>query len=417
MKKKKVNGILLLYHYPLHRKDAFTINEHIFSFGQNSKFDVWELNTALGFDSHLKELEFDIIILHYSLFGAGSYYDISDDFCNYIKEVSSYKIAFFQDEYRYCQRRFKFINENNISTIYTCLEKKYHHLVYGKYTNAKHIIHNLTGYVSEDLLGISKKFSLPYEERKIDIGYRARRLEFYMGKGGQEKHLIGEKFLQIAEEKKINLSLDIDVEEKNRLYGEEWHKFVGNCKSMLGVESGVSVFDVEDEVTKEYEIMIKEKPNMEFDEFYNKILYKYEDKIPLRTVSPRNFEAIAFGTIQILFEGNYADMLKADLHYIPLKKDFSNFDEVINKLEDKNYTNKIIDTAFKDIIESGNYTYKKFIEEFDNHLYLLGFTAYKNTDYKKTRHILDKNVFIRKILKLTSYYFSRIKLRIYRYIK
>ena len=50
--------------------------------------------------------------------------------------------------------------------------------------------------------------------------------------------------------------------------------------------------------------------------------------IDLRTISPRHFEAAAFRVCQVLFEGRYAGVMEPMRHYIPLRKDFSNFDEV-----------------------------------------------------------------------------------------
>ena len=39
-------------------------------------------------------------------------------------------------------------------------------------------------------------------------------------------------------------------------------------------------------------------------------------------ISPKMFEAISLGTVLVMFEGKYSNILKPDLHYISLKKDF-----------------------------------------------------------------------------------------------
>ena len=57
-------------------------------------------------------------------------------------------------------------------------------------------------------------------------------------------------------------------------------------------------------------------------------------KIPYRTISPRNFEAAAFRVCQILYEGHYSGVMEPMRHYIPLRKDFSNFDEVVERFRD-----------------------------------------------------------------------------------
>ena len=96
MEKTSVNGILVLYHHYLF-ENASTIMEHVNSFKENSTFKVWNVNTELGFPVGLNQLEFKIIVLHYSLYG--TYYLLNNKFLNFIeKSKNSYKICFFQDE-------------------------------------------------------------------------------------------------------------------------------------------------------------------------------------------------------------------------------------------------------------------------------------------------------------------------------
>ena len=63
-----INGILLIYHRPL-SPGAGMIVDHIHATEQYSRFKVWTINTELGFPSGLRNLQFRIVVLHYSLFG------------------------------------------------------------------------------------------------------------------------------------------------------------------------------------------------------------------------------------------------------------------------------------------------------------------------------------------------------------
>ena len=54
----------------------------------------------------------------------------------------------------------------------------------------------------------------------------------------------------------------------------------------------------------------------------------------MNQISPKIFEAIRLRTALILFDGSYSDVVKPDAHYIVLKKDYSNIDEVFERLED-----------------------------------------------------------------------------------
>lgn len=366
-----VNGILLLYHHPL-RQSASTIMEHVNAFERYSQFDIWKVNTEFGFPEGLHELDFSALVLHYSLFGTWPYM-LNEKFLNYIEQSRAYKIAFFQDEHRFCQARFAFINRYKIDCIYTLLEPQYFHLVYQKYTKAEKLIYTLPGYVSDDLIALGQMMSKPDKNRIIDIGYRGRRLSFYMGKGGQEKHEIAVSFLQRSNG--LNSRIDIETDEQRRIYGKPWYRFLADCRAVLGVEAGASIFDLEDKVRIECERLLSEYPRISFNEVSKKVLQPWEGNVPYRTISPRHFEAAAFRVCQILFEGNYSEVMQPMVHYIPLRKDFSNFEDVTRMSKNHKFRSELTENAYRELIASGNYSYQRFIQEtFDKWLLDCGFT-------------------------------------------
>ena len=361
-----INGVLLLYHLHVVAPNAQTIYDHIDAFGRHSKFRVIKVNTELGFPLALKGLRFRVIVLHYSLFGMWPP-RLNDRYCRYIEDdKSSYKIAFFQDEYWNCQERFAFINRYGIDCIYTRLRQASFKNVYEKYTGVSKIIHTLAGYVSDAQVEAAQKHAKRDKDRRIDIGYRSRKLPYFIGKAGQEKQQIAEGFIQRAAG--LNLKLDISVDEQQRIYGTAWYQFLANCRGCLGVEGGSSVFDIEGVIQKQYKQLVSSNPAVKFQEMHEKVLQPWEDRIPYRSFTPRHFEAAAFRVCQILFKGDYSGMMEPMVHYIPLEKDFSNFDEVIRMFADTKLRHKLTEQAHDDLIASGRYTYSEFINSFDNEL-------------------------------------------------
>jgi hypothetical protein len=89
------------------------------------------------------------------------------------------------------------------------------------------------------------------------------------------------------------------------------------------------------------------------------------DSYEFFAISPRHFESVMTKTCQILVEGNYSGVLKADEHYIALKRDFSNLDEALSKLKDDSYIQAMIDRAYEDIYLSGKYTYTSFAQQLE----------------------------------------------------
>jgi hypothetical protein len=388
-------GILLIYHRPALVQDAATVVDNIDAFARYSQFKVWGINTEYGFPPALGDLSFQVIILHYSLFGGGTYF-IDPRFQDYLgKSKTSHKIAFFQDEFRYCQKRFGFLNRYGIDCVYTLVEPAYFHATYKKYTSVPKLVSHIPGYVSEGLLKAAEKFGKRDQDRTIDIGYRGRPLEIYMGKAAQEKSGIAIGFLERAAG--LNLNLDIERTERKRVYGDAWYRFTANCRGFLGVEAGVSIFDLEDTVRIECEKRISMNPKITFEELHDQYLYQWEDKIPYRTISPRHFEAAAFRVCQILFGGKYSDILQPMVHYIPLKKDFSNFHEVIRLFSDTSVRRELTDNAYRDLIASGKYSYQKFIQEFDDHLIAAGLRIGARDDDDRVTELLERGSFFRRV--------------------
>lgn len=378
----------MIYHHHL-TANAPTIMEHVDAFQRYSRFKVWKVNTEFGFPEGLKGLEFQVIVLHYSLFGICPY-ELDDEFLNYLEQSqSSYKIAFFQDEHRYCEQRFAFLNHYKIDCVYTLVEPAYFKDTYQKYTHVPKLVYTLPGYVSDDLVNMAQRLTKPDQDRTIDVGYRARKLAFYMGKGAQEKFKIAIRFRERAAN--LGLVLDIEADEAERIYGKKWYEFLANCRAVLGVEAGVSVFDIDDVVRPEYERLTTENPDISFEGMYQKVLRPHEDNIFYRTISPRHFEAAAFRVCQILFEGEYSGIMRPMVHYIPLKKDFSNFDDVIRMFKDKALRHELTKNAYRDLIASRGYSYRRFIESFDQELLQAGLQLEVSAaDVQKTTTLLEK---------------------------
>jgi|GEM_PF-357645 len=370
------NQVLLIYHHPLH-KSAPTVMEHVSAFA-HSQFKTWWVNTEVGFPPDLHDMQFDIIVLHYSLFGIWPY-KLDERFTRYLENnKTSFKIAFFQDEHHYCQHRFDFLNRFHIDCVYTCLELPEVEKVYKLYTKVPLFYHTIPGYVSNALVKLGIERTKPDHLRQVDIGYRGRRLLYYMGKASQEKHEIGIKFREhVAGSSSINMVLDIETNESKRIYGDNWFDFLTGCRGTLGVETGVSIFDLHDEVRLKYEELKADHPDMTFRDFERlaaDLLAKYEGNVYYRTVGPRHFEAAAFKICQVNYEGIYSGILEPMVHYIPLKKDFSNFNEAVDMFKDKELRRQICENAWQDLIASGLYSYETFIDEFDRDLVQSGFT-------------------------------------------
>ncbi|MDQ3141510.1 MAG: hypothetical protein M3Q56_04605, partial [Bacteroidota bacterium] len=283
---------------------------------------------------------------------------------NRIATLIGYKIAIPQDEYINTKYVCDFILKHQIKSIFTCLFEEDFEKVYPRSkTGLEHYITVFPGYADDSQIDFWKNKTKPHNQRKVDIGYRARRTPFYLGELGTYKWRITDKFLQFSNVLKINIS----NKAKDVIVGDKWVEFLSDCRCVLGTESGASLHDPEGMIRLKVEVFLKNVPNASFEEVKLNCFPQDDWNINLATLSPRHFEACILKNCQILFEGKYAGVLKAGIHYIEVKKDWTNLQEVINKVTDIKYCEQIADQAYKDLIDSKLYTYSGFVELIMNH--------------------------------------------------
>ncbi len=303
---------------------------------------------------------FDAIVFHYSLYLLSDSYIGARD-RSMIASFRGVKVLFLQDEYRNIDRAHAVIRELGVDVLFTCVPEEEIEQVYPTSTLPGLIkINNLTGYVPDTLTRISVP---PINERRVDVGYRARTVPFWLGRLGAEKWQIVPRFLSATRD--ARLACDLSNREEDRIYGEAWVRFVTSCKTTLGVESGASVFDFDGSIERDVDAYVAANPNATFEEVEDRFLHQHEGKIRLNQISPRSFEAAALRTVMVLFEGEYSGILKPWRHYVPLRKDFSNIAEVIAAIRNTTLLQEIADCTYAEIALNPKYSYKAFVARFD----------------------------------------------------
>lgn len=357
--------VILITKTVLYGKDANTIVDHSTSFPKYSKFNVTTVNLnrvgrffCNNFNKYINS--YHAVIIHYSVPTF-----VEDDY-NRLKLLLSgfrgVKIIFIQDEYRYVKKVNNVLINLGIDIVYSCAGLKEARVIYKEAVDAigVDVKDMLTGYIPESLISIKTK---KIQNRDNDIVYRARKLPYYFGKNCQEKCFIGEEFLKRSSS--CDIRVDISSKEEDRIYGKKWISFLSNSRASLGVESSICIIDYEGEIFDKAPLYIAENPDVTFEEIRRLFLKNAENIIDIKVISPRIFEAICCKTALVLFEGKYSNRIKEWDHYIPLKRDFSNFDQVISLIRDDDYIQKMVDRAYRDVVINGKNTYKYFISGVD----------------------------------------------------
>ena len=130
----------------------------------------------------------------------------------------------------------------------------------------------------------------------------------------------------------------------------------------MGVKGGGSLLDRDVTVQERYLNYVANHPGASFEELEAACFPQLDGSLHLRAISPRHLEACATRTCQILLEGDYNGILKPGWHYIELKRDFSNVDEVLDMVHQDHLREAITERAYREIVESGQFTYRRFVE-------------------------------------------------------
>jgi hypothetical protein len=149
------------------------------------------------------------------------------------------------------------------------------------------------------------------------------------------------------------------------LIGERWYEFLARCRAVLGVEGGASVLDRDGSVRERVEAYVADHPEATFEETRSDCFPGRDLEIHLACLSPRHLEACVTRTCQLLLEGSYSGVLRPWAHYIPIKSDYSNVDEVLDALEDDALAERIVNQAYEDVVASGKWSYRSFVQDIE----------------------------------------------------
>jgi glycosyltransferase involved in cell wall biosynthesis len=289
-------------------------------------------DTTVGSASELIGIGFDAVVLDVTLLAARWAEDnrleaIKRDYA-FIKDLQAVKVALPQDEYDCNAVLDEWMCEWNVDVVFSVIDGNWD-VLYPKYSQAGTIRLAYTGYIDDSLL-----YTRPsaWAGRPIDIGYRARKLPPYFGALGDNKWRIGEAVK--ARAIRAGFVTDIVVGDGGALLGHSWLKFINDCKFSLGANSGSSLLDPTGSIQRSVRAYLKEHPQAPFEEVEEACFAGLDREHEFTAISPRVLEAGMLESCQILVEGAYSGILKPWEHYIPIRADASDFDDVAEAMRD-----------------------------------------------------------------------------------
>jgi hypothetical protein len=354
-------NILILYNST--QTYTNTVFEHLASLARDSRYRTFFCHVDQDSEFAADLFRFDVVGLHYTV--RLPFDQLSPSLAIALEEFSGLKFLFIQDEYDHTHLAWYWIKKLRFNLVFTVVPEAGIERVYpAEEFPGVRFVSNLTGYVPEGL--DSGSHVTPPSKRPLMIGYRGRPLSIRYGMLGIEKVSVGKITKEYCDAHGV--LTDIAWSEESRIYGPKWYEFMASCRSMLGSESGSNVFDWDGSLVQCVAEFKKQNSGASELAVYESVIRSKEIDGIMNQVSPRVFEAIAARTVLVLFEGTYSGIVKPGEHFIPLKKDGGNLAEVVSLLEDGAYVDAMAERAYRDVIESGKYSYKSFVQMVDGEI-------------------------------------------------
>ena len=355
--------ILIVYHqyaFPLRS----TVRDLLYAYRKYADAECVYLNTAgrRTLPEVYTEQSWDLIIFHtvfISLrWGGDAEYENVRKLLAPLQTHPAKKIVMPQDEWIHTNILTRFIKDFHINAVFSVAPPSEWGKIYAGVDRSRVSFHYvLTGYIEQAVVDLVA--SKGHSSRTVDIGYRAYKAPPWLGRHGFLKTDIADVFNRRAPAQ--GFSTDISTDERDTIVGDGWYDFLLRCKYFIGLEGGSTVIDPDGSIWAKGTAYMQEHPGAGFEEVEAAVFPGMDGNLNLIAISPRHLECCITRTAQVLMEGDYNGILKAGEHYIELKKDYSNLDEVFRLMQDESLRQTLTENAYRDIVDSRRYHYESFV--------------------------------------------------------
>jgi hypothetical protein len=267
---------------------------------------------------------------------------------SYFKSRKGKLLIFVGNEYCLMPEKIGFINEVGVDYVASQLPDDAARWLYSDCPNSKLLL------VPHAL---NEKVYKPYQKQKfrpIEIGFIGDKYSYAIG--DIERTELAEYFARNSLRQK--LTMDIRIGRKLRIPRDEYVKFLNSTRGTIGAESGTYYLEKTDRTQKEVEAFLSRHPKATFEEVYEGFFKNYNNPVNGKAISSRHFEPVGTKTCQILLEGNYNGILKPNTHYISLNRDYSNFDEVLERFADRDYVRTMVGDTYEYVLDNHTHQHR-----------------------------------------------------------
>jgi hypothetical protein len=320
---------ICLLHCQVDREEPHTNARDLYSLTLFSKFGDLEIVNVFGPGvEELESIHFDLVIVSNSfmVMRSSPYWKFLIKRVKKLLTNASQRILFLQDDYHRIDRTVSFAKNFDIQicTVFSGDNGIYSGLGVRTYPW-------LIGFADEENDRVLSSMRIDWSRRTIDVGQRVYFLPLEFGTEGRRKAELAVSFREKMTQ--LGLVCDISTDDADRFSGMDWFKFLSNCRSTIGRQSGASLTtsspfnQVKAAVIQD--VYGKEK----FEKQLKRYMGRRQLEKPFLAPSPRLFEAASLHVLQVLEKSSVSYGIKEWEHYIPVEPDLADFEIVAKFLK------------------------------------------------------------------------------------
>ena len=351
--------VLVLHYTPRPGAVRLTTAQHLEAVTSIPEAEVLSYNAVHGVPRWLDRVRFDAVVLHTTYLGLRwhRWFEENRALSEWLAGMDALKVALPQDEYHHAHTLDDWLDDLGVSVVATVLTASHRDELYPKLSCKAAFYEVLTGYIDDTA---AERVRLPApDQRPYDVVYRARHLPFWLGSHSQLKHRVGEAVS--ARAAAHDLRCDISTRPQAVVLGGAWLDLLASGRMTIGAESGSSTLDKRGELGTTVAEWLEREPALTFEQVDARMPAGWDD-YRFFAISPRHLEAVVTKTAQLLVEGRYSGVLDPERHYLPIRRDFSNLDEVLERARDQELMARLTERAYEEIYVSGRYSFRRLSE-------------------------------------------------------
>jgi len=281
-------------------------------------------------------------------------------------ESAAIRVAMPQDDYLHCAKLDAFVCEHKITHVYSPITHDLELLYPRAVSKSVKFAEALTGYIDEVEYSRVRQYSQPFADREWDLRQRIRLLDPQLGLAAMRKGQVAVKFSSAAKE--AGFACDVSTDPKDVQLGDDWYKFLGNTRFIVGAKGGVSATDPKGRLTDQVRRLRLRNPDIDAQRIQRKLRSRGTSIGNFSAISPRLFESAVMGACQILRTDDYVDGFEPWVHYVPVGDDLSGVSAVFDLMRDHERASAIVVASQALLLTNVAYTYRGFLARFAHDL-------------------------------------------------